>query len=392
MSSSAYSRKTLKLSQQRGQHIPTFVLLALLLMKICISYQYVKPNFDHWRRMLRVVENVDKYSKLLPLNTIDELPPPFERFIDLLRNYQNPPYIVFFDQSNYDVTLNFICNLQYFDVKERLVAISFDALAEKALNEAYPEITTVTVDFTYVSSLLSTDLENRNYLIYQLILLLRSRISAALARNKIDFWAVQQDSLWINNVANLNLEDMYSNSYMMFDIVGNDHIPIYERMKGWICGSTYFVRGNDITADFFDKVALFMTRRLSPDSAIMTYLCGRKYYKCAKLPRRIASSSDYFLGSRNFLPAMLQIDHRSKISKMDLFRANNFNFLLNDGSCNYTAVQKLRHTVPIALREVRLQQFEENNKLEDIFYFFKENFGLDPFNNRRFLHVHDTLV
>ncbi|KAK6047251.1 hypothetical protein COOONC_15245 [Cooperia oncophora] len=56
-------------------------------------------------------------------------------------------------------------------------------------------------------------------------------------------------------------------------------------MPQWICGSTFFVRAGPATVDFFKKVALLMTRRQSPDSAIMTYLCGAKFYKCATLPR-----------------------------------------------------------------------------------------------------------
>ncbi|KHJ76400.1 hypothetical protein OESDEN_23980 [Oesophagostomum dentatum] len=78
-------------------------------------------------------------------------------------------------------------------------------------------------------------------------------------------------------------------------------------MPGWICGSTFFVRASPVTVDFFKKVALIMTRRQSPDSSIMTYLCGAPCYKCAKLPRWVISSSNFFMGNRNVTPVIIQL-------------------------------------------------------------------------------------
>ncbi|KHJ77746.1 hypothetical protein OESDEN_22634 [Oesophagostomum dentatum] len=79
-------------------------------------------------------------------------------------------------------------------------------------------------------------------------------------------------------------------------------------MPGWICGSTFFVRASPVTVDFFKKVALIMTRRQSPDSSIMTYLCGAPCYKCAKLPRWVISSSNFFMGNRNVTPVIIQVN------------------------------------------------------------------------------------
>ncbi|VDO22174.1 unnamed protein product [Haemonchus placei] len=73
---------------------------------------------------------------------------------------------------------------------------------------------------------------------------------------------------------------------MIESLCDNFSFPIYDRlMPQWICGSTFFARAGPVTVDFFKKVAHMMTRRQSPDSSIMTYLCGAKYYKCSTLPR-----------------------------------------------------------------------------------------------------------
>ncbi|ETN80240.1 hypothetical protein NECAME_09293 [Necator americanus] len=49
-----------------------------------------------------------------------------------------------------------------------------------------------------------------------------------------------------------------------------------------------------------------MTRRQSPDSSIMTYLCGAPHYQCAKMPRWLVSSSNFFMGNRNVTPVVIQ--------------------------------------------------------------------------------------
>uniref|UniRef100_A0A1I7XIC2 RNA-directed RNA polymerase n=1 Tax=Heterorhabditis bacteriophora TaxID=37862 RepID=A0A1I7XIC2_HETBA len=86
----------------------------------------------------------------------------------------------------------------------------------------------------------------------------------------------------------MKVEQRYPDANMLFDTVGNDQ-------NARAC----FVR-------FTLKVAFLMTRRQSPDSSIMTYLCGARHYKCAKLPKWIVSSSNFFMGNRNITPVMIQ--------------------------------------------------------------------------------------
>lgn len=84
-------------------------------------------------------------------------------------------------------------------------------------------------------------MENKKYITYQLILLLRARVSAALATLGIDFWAMQQvfllknmtkvfeDSIWTTNFGDLGVEAMYPEANMLFDTVGNDQVSHFSQ-------------------------------------------------------------------------------------------------------------------------------------------------------------------
>uniref|UniRef100_A0A8R1ISV5 Nucleotid_trans domain-containing protein n=3 Tax=Caenorhabditis japonica TaxID=281687 RepID=A0A8R1ISV5_CAEJA len=122
------------------------------------------------------------------------------------------------------------------------------------LREKYPAIPSVVVDLNPLKESVEEDVENRRYIIYQIILLMRARICASFALRGINFWAMQQDTLWVENFESMNLEDRYPNDNLIFDTVGNDQITEYKRMHGWICGSTFFVRGNAATHQFFMQV------------------------------------------------------------------------------------------------------------------------------------------
>ncbi|WKX90058.1 hypothetical protein Q1695_009136 [Nippostrongylus brasiliensis] len=378
-------------------NLNSFVLFLAFFALFIKTYQKVTPAFPRWQRQGRVVENVRKYSALLSREAI-ESDSKFRKFTDLLATWDKPPYLLYLDKGYLEVTLNHICNLQYMPGSiRRLAVVSFDPEVEKQLNAAHPHIPTVTLDFSVIKKSVPDELENRRYVIYQLVLMLRSHIAAVLSSRGISFWSMQQDSIWTENFVAMNVEEHYSTNHLIFDTVGNDQFSIYYRtMFGWICGSTFFVRAGPVTVDFFKKVALLMATRQSPDSSIMTYLCGARFYKCAKLPRWVVSSSNFFMGNRNVTPIIIQVDHESKLSKMELFKKENFIFVNSDGTCNASAVVGIRNAVTVALDEVRKAPEEidgdEESLIDHIIWSFHRWLGFDPYYNKRFLRVHETLV
>ncbi|KHJ76826.1 hypothetical protein OESDEN_23554, partial [Oesophagostomum dentatum] len=100
--------------------------------------------------MGRVIENVDKYSKILTREVIEQ-DPHFLEFSNMLAKRKDPPYLLYLDKGFLEITLNHICNLEYMpDSIKRLAVVSFDPETEKELNRLYPEIPTVSLDFTPV--------------------------------------------------------------------------------------------------------------------------------------------------------------------------------------------------------------------------------------------------
>ncbi|VDM58763.1 unnamed protein product [Angiostrongylus costaricensis] len=186
------------------------------------------------------------------------------------------------------------------------------------------------------------DLENRRYVVYQLVHMLRSHIAAVLSSRGISFWSMQQDSVWTENFVSMEVEKHYPNALLIFDTVGNDQFAVYKRsIPGWICGATFFVRASPVTVEFFKK-----------------------------------------------------IDHVSKLSKMELFRRENFIFINNDGTCNASAVLRVKETVAAALNEVRKEPVDdvEVSTLDHLLWCIHRWMGFDPYYNKRFLRVHESIV
>ncbi|EPB72322.1 hypothetical protein ANCCEY_08605 [Ancylostoma ceylanicum] len=325
---------------------------------------YAQPLFPRWGRIGRIISNVDKYSRILSREVIEE-DGRFLEFTKLLAKREDPPYLLYLDKGFFDITLNHICNLKYMAGSvERLAVISFDPEMERDFKKVHPQIPIVTLDFSIVKKSVPKTLENHRYVIYQLVLMLRSHIASVLSSRGISFWSMQQDSIWTENFVSMNVEQHYPDSLLIFDTVGND------------------------------QVALLMTRRQSPDSSIMTYLCGAPHYKCAKLPRWVVSSSNFFMGNRNVTPVVIQVDHESKLSKMELFRKENFVFIKDDLTCNASAVIHIKEAVTSALEEVRAEPKEDDEvaTFDHILWCLHRWLGLDPYYNKRFLRVHEGIV
>ncbi|CAD6184866.1 unnamed protein product [Caenorhabditis auriculariae] len=362
-------------------------LSALLLYRL-----YFVSSVSRFFRQRRVINNVDKYSELLPYEKIRD-DPELEAFVNTLKLLSGAPYVVFFDQSNFDVTMNHVCNLELMPgALERFAAVAFEPEAERRFRAVHPSIPVVTVDFTVIKDAIDPELENRKYVIYQLILLTRARIAAAFASKDLSFWAMQQDSIWVENFAVMDIENRFT-APLIFDVIGNDRIPEYKRMDGWICGSTFFARGGALAENFFLKLDALMRSRQSPDSAIMSYLCGHAHYQCQTMPRWIVSSSNYFRGPRDLVPIMIQVDHQSKMSKMDLFKKERFAVLRKDGSCDAGAVARLRDAARVALLEIQTKDLRDHETFsEAVYYEIRRFLNIDPYNRKKFLTVHESLV
>ncbi|CAJ0585304.1 unnamed protein product, partial [Mesorhabditis spiculigera] len=243
----------------------------------------------------RAEQTTKEKPNLIPLESIERLPQ-FEDFVSRLHAVGRAPYIIFFDSNQLEVTKNHICNLRPLPgAVERLAAVAFDEASEAALKSFDPTIPIITVDFSLVRKTLPADLENKKYITYQLILMLRARVVTALAKRGLNFWAMQQDTIWTANFPAMNIEDQKREANLLFDTVGNDQFRIYEKMKNWICGST------------------------------------------------VISNSNFFMGNRRPVPFLIQVDHDSPLPKMELLRKWNLEFKYANGTCNPDAMKTVKY-------------------------------------------------
>ncbi|CAB3407622.1 unnamed protein product [Caenorhabditis bovis] len=362
-----------------------FSILAIVLLFKAIT----TISEDRYFRQRRIIEKLNELAELMP--PIEN--PQFLEFVNLLKTMKEAPMIIFYDSSNIDILRNHICNLKFIpNTLPRLATISFDRQGFEMVSSEYPQIPNILIDLEPLKSQLSSNVQNRGYIIYQLILMTRARICAALARNSLDFWAMQQDSIWTGNLVGMRLDTRFPDANLIFDTVGNDQI--YNRMRGWICGSTFFVRAGVVSTQFFEQVERLMRHRQSPDSAIMTYLCGNRKYKCQKLPHWIISSSDYFLAKRDIVPVVVQVDADQKaMSKMELFKKSRFVFRHKNGTCDTSAFVRIRHSIRNALKDKMLADPRSPEPLRTrIWYKLRSLLNIDPYNNKRFLQVHESLI
>uniref|UniRef100_A0A1I7UTZ7 Nucleotid_trans domain-containing protein n=1 Tax=Caenorhabditis tropicalis TaxID=1561998 RepID=A0A1I7UTZ7_9PELO len=276
-----------------------------------------------------------------------------------------PPYLILYDSSNVDVVLNHICNLRFIpNTLSRLVAIAFDENAELALRQKHPMIPNVLIDLKPLVDYLDPGMQNRGYLIYTLALVVHAKICASLALRGIDFWSMHQDTLWTQNFDLMNVEDRYPDSNLLFDTIGNE-------------------------------VESYMLSYQSPDSSIMTYLCGHHHYKCQFLPQWMVSSYNYFEGPRENVPILIQLDggKRPGESKMDVMRRGRFVFRHDNGTCDERTFYKLREYVKFGFPDaIRKDGSLKENLYSKTLYVLKNLFNIDPGNRKFYLTIHQSLI
>lgn len=120
------------------------------------------------------------------------------------------------------------------------------------------------------------------------------------------------------------------------------------------------------------------------------------------------SNSDYFRGTREHVPAMIQMDSDSKDdTKMEMFEKLQFRLRNDNGTCDRDAFMNLkyellesfylisfiRNSVKSALPErIEKNPVYEETTWQRVKYELKKLFNVDPFNNKVFLTVHFSLV
>ncbi|CAA92508.3 Nucleotide-diphospho-sugar transferase domain-containing protein [Caenorhabditis elegans] len=340
------------------------------------------------------LQNLLSYSKEITFDTANA-GVEFNAFANILKKMPKTPYVILFDSSNIDVLYNHICNLKFIpNAVSRIVAIAFDKDAHLKLHEKYPNIPNILIDLTPLKKSIEAVQENREYLTYGLVLMVRARICAHLAQRGVNFWLMQQDTIWTENLQMSYLEEKYPEAHLILDRIGNE-MPFFYRMQMWACGATFFVRGSPTTYQYFKQVESYMFTDQSPDSTIMTYLCGHNGYKCEFLSYSVASSSNYFETLREYVPALIQLDgeKKDKETKMDTLTRGKFNFQFKNGTCNEKAYMNAKQSAKTAyLDAIGRWPVPPESQYLKIQFFLGNLFNVDPWNRKAFMKYHYSLL
>ncbi|CAO4381661.1 unnamed protein product [Caenorhabditis nigoni] len=383
------------MSYAYSKHSGQFLVLLCIFAAAVLIWRFTSIFTDY--RVFRQKDfllTLNDLSAQIPFEDIHE-DDEFDEFANVLKAMPKAPYLILYDSSNIDVVLNHICNLQFIpNTLQRLVAVAFDEKSEMILRKNYPEVPNVLINLKPILDSMDPKKQNRGYLVYTLALVVHAKICASLAARGIDFWSMHQDTLWTQNFDMMNVEDRYPDANMLFDTIGNEN-PLYHRMRDWVCGATFFVRGNPTTFQFFRQLESYMLSYQSPDSSIMTYLCGHHHYKCEFLPQWMVSSFNYFEGPRDNVPVLIQLDggKRPGESKIDVLKRGHFVFRHENGTCNERSFHKLRDYVKYGFPDaIQKDGSLKENWYSKTIYFFKNLFNIDPWNRKFYLTIHQSLI
>uniref|UniRef100_A0A0N5BDE1 Nucleotid_trans domain-containing protein n=1 Tax=Strongyloides papillosus TaxID=174720 RepID=A0A0N5BDE1_STREA len=288
-------------------------------------------------RAIKAVSYVKTYGDTVALSTIEESDVFKELLHTIDTEFTKPPAILLLNQYALNMTFNFLCNTKTLKgVHERLIFVTLDQKAHDVLNEYWPEVRqlywptpSLYKPFSFAEGP------------YQQIYLLRANLAVSLLKNGKSFWMMQQDTFWRKNLFELELENDMSFD-ALFDQIGDDG---NSQRAEWVNGANFFVRANNGTLKFFQRVADKLAHWYTPDMGIMIHQChtwGNP--KCAFIPHKIAHSWEWMYTKQENPPYIIQLDCETDGgTKLMQLAKYGFHFTKEDGrTCDYEAVEKIR--------------------------------------------------
>ncbi|CAD6196617.1 unnamed protein product [Caenorhabditis auriculariae] len=272
----------------------------------------------------------------------------FEDLIDQLdRHFTKPPAFLLLNQYALNMTDNFLCNTATLDgVHERLIFVTLDTVARDKLRARWPNIR----QFHWPTPSLYKPFSFAEGP-YQTIYLLRSNLAACLIRRGKSFWMMQQDTFWRRNLFDLDLESDMSYDAIFDQLGEGDHSMRAE----WVNGANFFIRANNDTLQFFERLSEKLAHWYTPDMGVMIHQCHTwGSPRCAYIPHNIAYSWEWMYTAQKNPPYIMQLDCEtdggSKLMQLGKF---GFHFVDNNGTCDFNKVELARQRMENGSVEVR---------------------------------------
>ncbi|RCN49326.1 hypothetical protein ANCCAN_04576 [Ancylostoma caninum] len=272
----------------------------------------------------------------------------FDDLIHMLDvEFTKPPAFLLLNQYALNMTYNFLCNTASLPgVHERLIFVTLDTVARDELRKTWPNIR----QFHWPTPSLYKPFSFAEGP-YQTIYLLRANLAVSLLRKGKSFWMMQQDTFWRKNLFELGFEDDMSYD-AIFDQLGVDETSM---RTNWVNGANFFIRANNDTIKFFERLSDKLAHWYTPDMGVMIHQChtwGRP--RCAYLPYELAHSWEWMYSEQKNPPYIMQLDCEtdggSKLMQLGKF---GFHFVDNNGTCDHEKVRQARERMEAGKIEVR---------------------------------------
>uniref|UniRef100_A0A914ZF40 Nucleotide-diphospho-sugar transferase domain-containing protein n=1 Tax=Parascaris univalens TaxID=6257 RepID=A0A914ZF40_PARUN len=222
---------------------------------------------------------------------------------EALATIDESPAFLMMNKHAVNVTLNWLCNVVSFEnVHNRLILIAFDTDSYETLKRAWPNLHVLHWKIPIMDRRFSAG-DGR----YQMFQLFRSNLCAYLASLGRDFWMIQSDTYWRENLFEIVDPKLMLNDdeNLLFDQEGSDGL-----LAEMIAGGNYFIKADRRSVLFFNELSRRLLTYYSTDNNIMGGLCSYRYAgnKCSFIPYRILSNWRWHTGERKHLPLLMQFD------------------------------------------------------------------------------------
>uniref|UniRef100_A0A914ZE32 Nucleotide-diphospho-sugar transferase domain-containing protein n=1 Tax=Parascaris univalens TaxID=6257 RepID=A0A914ZE32_PARUN len=189
---------------------------------------------------------------------------------EALATIDESPAFLMMNKHAVNVTLNWLCNVVSFEnVHNRLILIAFDTDSYETLKRAWPNLHVLHWKIPIMDRRFSAG-DGR----YQMFQLFRSNLCAYLASLGRDFWMIQSDTYWRENLFEIVDPKLMLNDdeNLLFDQEGSDGL-----LAEMIAGGNYFIKADRRSVLFFNELSRRLLTYYSTDNNIMGGLCSYRY-------------------------------------------------------------------------------------------------------------------
>uniref|UniRef100_A0A914WQ83 Nucleotide-diphospho-sugar transferase domain-containing protein n=1 Tax=Plectus sambesii TaxID=2011161 RepID=A0A914WQ83_9BILA len=306
-----------------------------------------------------------------------ESSPRFHHFLSVLDEMDKPPAILILNQYAINMTYNYLCNTADLSgVHDRLIFVTLDKVAADSLRRTWPHIK----QFHWPTPALYDRFSFAEGP-YQLVYLLRANLATLLIKHGRSFWMMQQDTFWRDNLFELDLESE-GNYDMLFDqLADSEDSPRAEILNG----ANFYVRANNRTLQYFNRVAERLKHWYTADVAIMFHQCYTRKdneSRCEYLPFNVAHNWQWIYSEQKNPPYIIQLDCETNYgTKLDTLASYGFNFTMADRiTCNPAAVKETRRRAITGSLDARVTKQSWGRFTFKVYYIITDwSFWLFPF-------------